>query len=153
GHTDGVINLAVSSDGKTIASGAWLGHTEREVRLWDVATGKNVRTLTGHAGGTGALAFLPGGKRLLTGGHDRLLRLWDVTTGKEVRNFTGHPGGLHSLAVSRDGKTAVSCCGSSTWLYVWDVEKGKLLRNLVGHTQLSRHVAFVPGQNKCLSAS
>jgi WD40 repeat protein len=60
------------------------------VRLWDVATGKQVRTFEGHTGSVPGLAFSPDGKRLLTGGHDRTARLWDVATGKEVRKLEGH---------------------------------------------------------------
>ena len=71
GHTDGAAALAVSPDGKTIASGAWQYGRDPLVRLWDVATGRNTRNFPGHPGGTGALAFLPGGKQLMTGGQDR----------------------------------------------------------------------------------
>src|SRR5262249_19738007 len=143
GHTDGAIALSISPDGKTIASGAWQGGRDTLVRLWDVKTGKNGRSLTGHTGAVGAVAFLSTGRHLLSGGNDRVIRLWDVDKGKEVRQFTGHPGGLHHLAVSSDGKTMVSCCAGSTWLFVWDVDTGKRLRYLQGHTNAARGVAFL----------
>src|SRR5262249_49169693 len=85
GHTDGVICVAVSPDGKRLASGAWLNHTENVIRIWDVASGKNTKTLKGHAGAVGAIAFLPGGKQLISGANDRTIRVWDIDKEKEVR--------------------------------------------------------------------
>src|SRR5262245_6306590 len=129
GHTDGVMCLAVSPDGKWLASGASHHGTDSVIRIWGVKTGKTIKSLKGHTGGVLTVAFLPGGKQLVSGAVDRTIRVWDVEKEKELRQMTGHPGLLHHLAVSSDGKTAVSCCAGSTWLYVWDVEKGKLLRN------------------------
>src|SRR5262245_45919643 len=152
GHTDGAIAVAVSPDGKALASGAWNAGRDHLVRLWDVKTGKNTRSLKGHASVVVAVAFLPDGKRLLSGGGDRRMRLWDLTKGQEVRQFE-HSGMAQGIAVSGDGKTAVTCCDRDAWLYVWDIEKGKLLHRMLGHGAVPRGVAWVPGGDRCLSAS
>ena len=54
------------------------------IRLWDVATGKQIRTLTGHKRRVSSLAFFPDGKKLASSSVDKTVRLWDVASGKEI---------------------------------------------------------------------
>src|SRR4051812_22853680 len=78
GSGDGVITLAVSGDGRRIASGAWKDSNDLSVRVWDVQTGKQVQKLDGHTQAVAALAWSKDGKQILSGSLDRTLRLWDV---------------------------------------------------------------------------
>lgn len=64
GHLHRVTALAISPDGKTLASGAW-DHT---VRLWNLSAGREVATLEGHKGRVNAVCFSPDGKTLASGG-------------------------------------------------------------------------------------
>jgi RNA polymerase sigma factor (sigma-70 family) len=65
-----------SPDGRTL----FLGDLAGEVRLWEVATGKERLKLTGHLGGSiGALALSPDGRRLASGGGDSQVLVWDLT--------------------------------------------------------------------------
>lgn len=59
GHTDSVNDVAFSSDGTLIATGS----SDGTARLWDSATGKEVRQLLGHTGAVYAVAFSPDGTR------------------------------------------------------------------------------------------
>lgn len=68
-----------------------------EVKLWDSATGKELRTLAGHTAAIDAVTFSPDGKTLASGGVDRLLRLWDVASGKPIRVLTGAGGRIFDL--------------------------------------------------------
>jgi WD40 repeat protein len=68
--------LAFSPDGKLLASGS----SDRTIKLWDVATGKERATLRGHAGEVSSVCFSPDGKVLASGGDDRTIKLWDVAT-------------------------------------------------------------------------
>src|SRR5262249_3210885 len=61
-----------------------------------------------HEGPVTALALLPGGRQLLTGGMDQTIRVWDAVTGQELRTFTGQPGPVHALAVNGLGTLAAS---------------------------------------------
>ena len=68
------------------------------VRLWDVATGEEIRAFKGHEDAVWSVAFSPDGARVLTGSWDKTARLWDSSTGKEILTFEGHEGRLFSVA-------------------------------------------------------
>jgi WD40 repeat protein len=113
GHHAGVSAVAVSPDGKTVATAG------DGVRLWDRATGKPAGRVEAK-GHVAVLAFAPDGKTLAYGGSDRLVHLWDVTTGKAAGELKGHKHQLCGVAFSPDGKTLASGDVQST-VRLWDV--------------------------------
>ncbi len=95
--------MAFSPDGKTLA----MASRERNVQLWDVATGKILETLKGHSSAVLAVVFSPDGRTLASGGSDQTVRLWNVETRRELMQLD--PGGVElgqvqSLAFSPDGQ-------------------------------------------------
>jgi WD40 repeat protein len=89
------------------------------LKLWDPRTGRELRTLAGHAGDVYACAVSPDGRRILSGSGDRTLKLWDAASGACVRTLTGHTSWVRSCAFSPDGRRVVSA-GDRT-LRIWDV--------------------------------
>ncbi len=74
--------MVFSPDGKTLASG---GRCISEIRLWDVAAGKQTTTLPGHDEyGIEALAFSPDGKTLTSVGYFGGIKFWEIATGKNT---------------------------------------------------------------------
>ena len=94
--------------------------------LWDLATGKPARTLTGPLDAIYQVSFSPDGKFLLAGGVDKTPRLWEVATGKEVKAFAGQPDEVYGLEISPSGKRFVTS-GYTGGVIVWDLESGKQL--------------------------
>lgn len=136
GHTKDINSVAFSPDGKTLASGSG----DETIKLWDVESGTELRTLLGHKHFVYSVAFAPDGKTLASGSADKTVKLWDVESGKEIRTFAGHTDWVTSIEFSSNGKKLASANGGeSTTTRVWDVETGELLRSFAGS-----RVAFAP---------
>jgi WD40 repeat protein len=142
-----VHEVAYSPDGKTLAS----GNGDHTLRLWDAATGREIRKLVGHGGPVYSVAFSPDGKVLASGSQDGALRLWDATTGKGIQTLQGH-GEVYTIRFSSDGKTLASGNGDHT-LRLWDAATGKEIRKLVGHGGPVYSVAFSPDGKVLASGS
>jgi WD40 repeat protein len=139
GHRHYVFSVAFSPDGKLLASGSWDG----TIKLWDTATGRELRTLSGYTGYVRSVAFSPDGKILASGSDDNTIKLWDVATWTELRTLSGHTGGVGSVAFSPDGRILASGSYDKT-IKLWDVATGTELRTLSGHTSGVESVAFSP---------
>jgi hypothetical protein len=103
GHTGGVNAVAISGDGRIIASGSY----DTTVKTWD-ATGKMLSNL--EAGKTQKLsvALNSNGTILVAGTEGGSVRIWDVTKGDKCRRIPSKNGSVWSVAVSEDGARAVA---------------------------------------------
>ena len=120
--SDEVSSVSFSPDGKTLASGS----ADQTIKLWDVTTGKEIRTFQGHSRSVLSVSFSPDGKTLASGSYDNTIKLWDVTTGKEIHTFQGHSAGVWSVSFSPDGKTLASGSADET-VILWNVNFDDLL--------------------------
>jgi hypothetical protein len=107
--------VTYSADGTRLASGSW----DETVKVWDTASGKELRSLKGHLNWIYSVTFSPDGARLASASNDQTLKLWDAASGQELRTLKGHAGGATSVAFSSDGKRLASACWDGT-VYVWD---------------------------------
>ena len=140
GHTEEVASVAFSPDGRFALSGSF----DKTLRLWDVATGKEIRSFAGHTEEVTSVAFSPDGRFALSGSFDNTLRLWDVKTGKEIRSFGGHTREVQVVAFSPDGRFALSGGGGDKTMRLWDVATGNEIRSFVVYTRWVSSVAFSP---------
>jgi WD40 repeat protein/uncharacterized caspase-like protein len=100
------------------------------VRLWDAATGREVRTLKGHVADVKALAFSADGRTLASASADNVLKLWDVETGAEIRTLKGQDAEVNSFAFSPDGRLLASTANDGS-TFLWDVKTGERLATLI----------------------
>ncbi|HEX8180793.1 MAG TPA: PQQ-binding-like beta-propeller repeat protein, partial [Pyrinomonadaceae bacterium] len=105
---------------------------DRKIKLWDVATGKELRTLSA-TGSVFTVVFSADGKLLVSGGGGGTVTLWDAATGKPVRTLAGHKEAVQALALSRDGKLLATGSADET-VKLWDVASGRQLRAFSLHT-------------------
>ncbi len=97
GHTAPIVDLAVSPDGKLLASASW-DHT---VRLWSLNSGE-LRVLKGNEQNVNGVAFTPDGKHVISAGYDTTIRIWSLHgDGITVRHL---PTPLNTVAVAPDGE-------------------------------------------------
>ena len=144
-----IISFAFSPDGKTIVSGGG----DKTVRLWNVHTGENIETLTGHTEEVIAVAYSPDGKTIVSASRDKTLRLWDTNTGDNIRTLSGHEDIIVSVAYSPDGNIIVSA-GWDGMLHRWNAQTGEPLKTYEiytgalyfsrGHAGAITHTAYSP---------
>ena len=116
GHLDAAYALAVSPDGKLIATGAY----DQKIRLWDTATGKEVALLKGHNGVVNGLSFRPDGKVLASASADRTVKLWSIPTGLRLETLSQPTKEQTSVVFSADGKQLFGA-GSDNRIRLWNI--------------------------------
>jgi RNA polymerase sigma factor (sigma-70 family) len=146
-HDAGMVRaLAFSPDGRILASSAW----RCPVRVWEVATHKEIRSLQVDGAGAFALAFSPNGKTLVSGGLGSV-RVWEVATGKEVRRFQAPQGWVSGVAFADNGRTLVSSIGST--IRLWEVATGKEIVPDRGHSARISSCILLPDRRTLVTGS
>lgn len=145
GHTDAVGAVALSGEGALALSGGKDG----TVRLWDMASGKELRRLGLPNQEVRAVAFMGSDRFLAASGVT--LRLFEAASGQELLRLSGHTGAIKALAVSSDGTRAVTGSEDKS-IRVWDFPSGRELQRLVGHTAGVNGLALTADDSQLLSA-
>jgi len=86
--------LALSPDGSYLAA----ANSDETPRVWNTATGKLLRTLSGHTDRVEVVAVSPDGATVATAGHDDTIRLWDAASGESLLTITGFECGKYEIA-------------------------------------------------------
>jgi WD40 repeat protein len=89
-----------------------------ELKVWEVATGKEMLVLRGHTDTVWSVAFSPDGQRLASAGRDGTVKLWDAVLGQQTLTLTAHNGPVTTVAFSPDGQRLASASLDGT-VKIW----------------------------------
>jgi WD40 repeat protein/energy-coupling factor transporter ATP-binding protein EcfA2 len=152
GHSDTVISVVFSPDGRTIATAG----VDGKVKLWDAVSRHEVaspnwgaRAVTSIA----SVAFSPDSRTLAVAADDNTIRLWDTTApGKEPSVLRGPSAPLYAVAFSPDGST-LAAGGEDKNVWLWRLTGAPAApRTLAGHQEMLRAVAYSPDGKTLASA-
>ena len=121
GHKDALYAVALSPDGKTLATGSY----DQKIKLWNVQTGDELKTLSGHNGAIFDLAFRPDGQILASASADRTVKLWDVASGERRDTLSQPLKELYAVVFSLDGKRLFAA-GTDNRIRIWEISEKAL---------------------------
>jgi WD40 repeat protein len=139
GHEEAVYAVALSPDGKLLLTGSF----DRTIRLWDVVTGKEIKTYggpNGHQNQVLSVAFAPDGLTFASGGSDNTAKIWDIPQRAPLRE-TLFADAVTAVAISADGKLHAAG-GKDGTIKLWNPTDAKLSFDLKGHTGEVTSLAF-----------
>jgi len=147
GHTGAVAGLAVVGDGSLLVTGG----DDKSVRVWEAATGKQIRMLQGHLAKVTAVAARADGKQIASASDDGSVRVWDLNASDDHRALAEAEDSLWAVAFSPDGKR-VAAAGADKSIRVYNPETGKLETTLKGAKSPITSLAFLPDSNRLIAA-
>lgn len=129
GHSGKAASLAISRDGRTIASGS----DDSTIKLWDLKTGELLHTLHGNSGRILTLTLSPDGQTLASShrtSEKSTINVWNLPSGELIHTLAGHKKWIYTLAINPKGNTLVS---GGYKIKIWDLQTGELQQTLTGH--------------------
>ena len=121
GQTGFLQTICYSPDGKYIASGA----DDKTIKIREVETGREVRTLVGHEASVANVVYSPDGKYIASGSTDFIIKIWEMASGKCIKTLTEQY--YKSICYSPDGRYLVTCNGT---INIWEIATGKCIKTL-----------------------
>ncbi|MGH6827215.1 tetratricopeptide repeat protein, partial [Methyloceanibacter sp.] len=125
-HSDHVVAVSFSPDGKHLASGSYDG----TVVLWDATSRELIRKFEPKTGKVYSVAFSPDGKVLASGHDEGDIKLWDVASGRLLQSLKADAFSVYSLIYTPDGGLLAARSGFA--INLWDVAKASMVRSLKG---------------------
>lgn len=150
---DRVNAVRFSSDGKTLATGGGELSRSGDVILFDVASGKAVKTWKElHEDAVLCLDFSPDGKSLASGASDKIAKITDVATGRQTRLFEGHTHHVMGTAFRADGRV-LATAGADGVVMIWDVLMGERKKKIEGWTKEVTSLQFIGATKQIITSA
>ncbi len=150
---DRVNAVRFSPDGKTLAVGGGEPSRSGDISLFDVASGKLVKSWPErHSDAVLSLDFSPDGKLLASGGSDKIARVTDLASGKQVNLFEGHTHHVMGVAFRADGRVLATAGGDGVVL-VWDMLIGERKKKIEGWSKEVTSLQFVGATQQIVTSA
>ena len=142
GHRDYVYQLAVSHDGKRLASCGY----DKSIRVWDVESGRVLSVLREHTDAVFAVAFSPDDKWIASGAGDRSVKIWDAQKGVRLYTLTDATEAVTTLQFRPGAVPLLTAGGNDKTIRTWALEAtgGKQVRSVIAHTTPVLAVRYSP---------
>jgi WD40 repeat protein len=147
GHPGRIISLALSKDAKKLVTGGSNG----TLKLWDVFSGKELRSFLGHIESVWSVSISPNREQFVSAGGDGTVRLWDMASGQELQRFVGHNGIVSSVCFLDSNRIATG--GWDGTVRIWELSTGKEFKNLRMHTNKVTSISSNGDGKAIISAS
>lgn len=126
-HSAKIIQLAVSPDGRHVASASW----DRTARIWSLDANTAAVEVTGHANTVNDVAFSPDGARLYTASSDGTIRIWNTSTGAFEQRLVEHGFGINTIVIAED----------ESWLAYGAIDGGTRVVSLLDGEEMGDYTA------------
>ncbi len=147
-HDNGVLSASFSPDGSRLLTSS----SDHIARIWDVANGEDVASLTGHTAAVFDASFSADGRRVVTASVDRTARIWNAETGAELLRLDGHTDRVLSASFNSDGSRVVTASDDHT-ARVWNAQTGEEMARIDGHEDRVYCASFSPDDTRILTCS
>jgi WD40 repeat protein len=121
GHGQVINDIEYSPDGTKIATCS----EDFTIKIWEIATGKEMTTMFGHTKAVNDLAFAPDSKTLVSVGDDKKVIIWDVESGKTIKVISDHKNKVLGVDYSPTGEYFATC-GKDKVVLLHTVSSGKV---------------------------
>jgi RNA polymerase sigma factor (sigma-70 family) len=135
-----IASVALSPDGKLLATAS--RHDRQSLRLWEIATGREICVLRGSFGAEFTV-FSPDGQSLASAGFGGVIGVWDAATGNKRHHFQAPEAVTNAIVFASDGRTLISA-GIDPTIRRWDLTAGKPLPALGSHAGGVKALALSP---------
>lgn len=150
---DRVTALDISRDGKLLATGSGEFSRSGEIKIWNLADGKLVKSIPdAHSDAILDIRFSPDGKKIASSSADRFMKTFDVESGKQIRVFEGHTHHVMSVDWNSVGRE-LSTAGADKVVKVWDAGTGTQKRTIAGYNKEVTSLCFIELTDEIVTAS
>ncbi|MDF5725663.1 MAG: WD40 repeat domain-containing protein [Rhizonema sp. PD37] len=148
GHSGKISSIAICSDTQSLVSGC----ADKTIKVWNVNTGKAIRTLSQSLAEVSSVAVSPDGNLLAVGSCDSPrsnVKVWHISTGKLLHTLLGHQKPVNCVAISSDGQILAS---GSNKIKIWNLHNGDRICTL-WHSSVVNTTVISPDGTILISGS